>query len=82
MLLKLLEYVKEKQCVSIQQLSREFRSDEQALLPMLEKWILKGKIRSYQQASQCKSRCASACRKSDLIYYEFISVSQSVSGPH
>ncbi len=71
MLLALLDYIKKGQCVSIEQLSREFHIEEQALLPMLEKWVAKGVLKSFQRALKCAQKCAS-CRTNHLIFYQYI----------
>lgn len=70
MLLALLDYIKKGQCVSIEQLSREFHIEEQALLPMLEKWVEKGVLKPFQRALKCAQKCTS-CRTNQLIFYEY-----------
>lgn len=71
MLLALLEYIKKGQCVSLEQLSREFRVAEDALQPMLELWIHKKMIQPYYQTLKCASKCTS-CQVSKLVYYQYI----------
>ena len=57
MLLQLREFIKQQQVVSLQQLIREFRTDEAALTPMLAVWVRRGAIVFEQQDVACKSAC-------------------------
>lgn len=71
MLLALLDFIKKGRCVSIEQLSREFHVDEDALSPMLERWVTKGVIQPYYQALKCARRCGS-CKVNRLVFYQFV----------
>ncbi len=71
MLLQLRDFIRKNQIVSIQQLSREFHIDEQALQPMLEIWMRKGAIRPSQTKSACKSSCY-GCGPKKRMFYEYI----------
>lgn len=71
MLLALLDFIKKSHCVSLEQLSREFHVDEDALSPMLEKWVAKGVVKSYYQALKCARRCTS-CKVNRLVFYQFV----------
>lgn len=71
MLLQIRDFIHQAGVVSTQQLTREFRLDEQALQPMLEIWIKKGVIRRCRlpQKSACQSRCF-RCNENAPVYYE------------
>ena len=69
MLPALLEYIKKDQCVSIEQLSRAFHIDADALFPMLDKWVSKGTIQSYERTT-CGRQCRS-CQPRKLVYYQY-----------
>ena len=73
MLLQLRDYIKQSRLVSMQQLSRAFQSEEQALQPMLDIWMTKGCIRTVQDKSPCKKRCASSsCKINIPIYFQWV----------
>lgn len=72
MLLQVLDFIHREQCVSNQQLAREFQIDEQALQPMLDIWMEKGMIRPCQQKSGCQSSCG-RCSLHRPVYYQLTS---------
>lgn len=57
MLLQIRDFIYREQVVSIQQLSREFHVEEQALQPMLDIWIRRGVIRECQEKTSCQTKC-------------------------
>lgn len=57
MLLQIRDFIHREQVVSIQQLSREFHVEEQALQPMLDIWIRRGVIRECQEKISCQTKC-------------------------
>jgi len=74
MLLQIRDFIQQKQVVSSQQLTREFRLDEQALQPMLGVWIQKGVIEACQQKTACQSSCF-RCDTNAPVFYQFITPS-------
>ncbi|HVT62316.1 MAG TPA: FeoC-like transcriptional regulator [Legionellaceae bacterium] len=74
MLLALRDYIKRYQMVSTEQLVREFHMAAEALEPMLEIWIQKGKI----QLCTDKKRCGTSCQSCQpQVYYEWCDSSSS-----
>lgn len=71
MLLQIRDYIRRENVVSTQQLIREFKIDEQALLPMLDCWIKKGVIYPYQEGRACQSQCFKGCQTSSRRYYQY-----------
>ena len=71
MLLQIRDFIQRQHVVSTQQLSREFRVDEQALQPMLDLWVRRGVIRQCQEKSECKSSCF-RCNTNAPVYYQFM----------
>ena len=69
MLLQLRNYIHREGVVSVQQLTREFHVDEQALQPMLDLWVKKGAIRPHQDKKVCQSAC-SRCNTSAVVFYQ------------
>ncbi len=68
MLLQLREYIQREHVVSVQQLTREFNMDAQALQPMLDLWVRKGAILPHQDKKPCQSPC-SRCSTSAVVFY-------------
>lgn len=69
MLLQIRDYIRREQIASIQQLTREFYVDEQALQPMLDVWIKKGVIEQCHKTMGCKSIC-SGCKTNAVVFYQ------------
>ncbi len=72
MLLQLRDYIKRGQVVSIEQLTREFHIDKQALQPMLDIWVAKGAIQPCQGRVACGSGCVS-CNINTPVFYQWLS---------
>jgi hypothetical protein len=70
MLLQIRDFIQRAGVVSIQQLAREFRIDEQALQPMLDIWLGRGVIRQCQEKNNCKSSCF-RCPSKAPVFYQF-----------
>ena len=68
MLLQLRDYIKKAQVVNIQQLTREFRVDQTALLPMLDVWVKKGVISPCQERAACGGGCSSCPAGAPILY--------------
>lgn len=71
MLLQIRDYLRRVCVASNQQIAREFQLDLQALEPMLERWMSKGVIASYQGKTTCQSRCFK-CNLEKLRYYQYL----------
>ncbi len=71
MLLQIRDFIQKNQVVNLQQLTREFHIEEQALQPMLQIWIDKGVVRPCQDKAACQSSCF-RCSTKAIVYYEFI----------
>lgn len=69
MLLQIRDFIQREQVASTQQLSREFRIDEQALQPMLDIWVSKGVIKPCEDKAGCQSACA-RCKTNAPVFYE------------
>ncbi|MFY7698205.1 MAG: FeoC-like transcriptional regulator [Legionella sp.] len=69
MLLKIRKFIQQQQIVTIEQLMREFRIDEQALIPMLTIWVKKGVIHICEDNRDCKASCG-GCRSKASVYYQ------------
>lgn len=71
MLLQLCEFIRCQQLVSMQQLSREFHIDEEALAPMLAIWVRRGVIQIYEEMLGCKSSCFK-CKINRPVLYQYV----------
>ncbi|MFT4059038.1 MAG: FeoC-like transcriptional regulator [Legionella sp.] len=71
MLLQIRDYICHQGTVSIQQLTREFHLELQALQPMLDMWVRKGVIRKWQEKANCQSTCFK-CQVQTLDYYQYV----------
>lgn len=72
MLIQLRDYIKRGQVVSLEQLTREFHIDKQALQPMLDIWVAKGVIQPCQEKAVCGSGCSS-CKINMPVFYQWLS---------
>ncbi len=79
MLLQLREFIQRERVVSVQQLTRAFHVDEQALQPMLELWIRRGVIDLYQEQTACQSACF-RCKSVAPTYYSARAVNSTNVG--
>lgn len=71
MLLQLRDYLRREKVASNQQLAREFKLDNQALLPMLEIWVKKGVIARCEKTAGCQSQCFK-CQTTPPVYYQYL----------
>ncbi|MDF1684777.1 MAG: FeoC-like transcriptional regulator [Legionellaceae bacterium] len=74
MLLQLRDYLAKEQYVSLDQLSRVFKIDKTALLPMLDVWVARGVIQ-VDEVGKKKISCATACGECEgdaPTYYRYI----------
>jgi len=60
MLLQLRDYLAKEQYVSLDQLTRVFKIDKTALLPMLDVWVSRG-VFQVDGVGEEKTACATAC---------------------
>ncbi|VEG91371.1 FeoC-like transcriptional regulator [Legionella spiritensis] len=72
MLLQILDFIRQQKITSSQQLAREFHLDNQALQPMLEIWLRKGRIRVCEQKGACKSRCFKCRTGEPPVFYRYL----------
>ncbi len=70
-LLELKEYLRNRNIVSINDLSLHFKASREMLEPMLEHWIRKGKLRKETAESSCGSKTCS-CGDSEQVWYQWI----------
>lgn len=69
MLTALKAYLVDRRTVSLNEIARRFAIDPEALRPMLDLWIRKGKVRR-SGGARCGS-CVS-CAPADLEFYEWV----------
>jgi hypothetical protein len=72
MLLQIRDFIHRQQVVSVQQISREFHIDEQALQPMLDLWVNKGVIASIEKNTSCKTKCYKCGPKAAPKFYQIV----------
>ncbi|MFC3914466.1 FeoC-like transcriptional regulator [Pseudaeromonas sharmana] len=60
--------LEQRQRMSLQELSRHFAADEQAIDAMLGIWMRKGRIRKLQSGG-CSGRC---CGERETVMYEWL----------
>lgn len=70
MLFDLRDYLAKETSASIEQLSRHFRADKSALLPMLDVWVNKGVIQSFSPQNNCAASCL-GCDEVMKTYYQY-----------
>lgn len=71
-LLELRNFIRHYRSVSTEQLTREFKIAHEALLPMLDIWVRKGKIQPLRSAQQCNGCQSCYSKQSQVVYYEWI----------
>jgi hypothetical protein len=69
MLFKILTYIQQEKWVSEQQLTRAFQISSEALQPMLERWVKKGRIQKIMPTLPCQRTCVQ-CQEGTLAYYQ------------
>ena len=69
MLTDLKGYLAERRSASLTEIARHFSTDPDALRPMLEHWIRKGKVRR-DDGNRCNG--CSACAAADIEFYEWV----------
>lgn len=69
MLIDLKAYLAGKPCASLTEIARHLAMEPDAVRPMLERWIEKGRVRRTAGA-RCRG-CAS-CGEAELEFYEWI----------
>ena len=78
MLTDLKTYLSERPSATLTEIARRFSSDPEALRPMLDHWVRKGKVR--RTAGAACHGCAS-CAAADIEIYEWITP-MSDATPH
>jgi len=68
MLMDLKSYLEVRNSASLTEISRHFATDPDALRPMLDHWIRKGRVRRSAR-SNCGGCCA--CAPADVEFYEW-----------
>ena len=68
-LAQLRDYIKQRQQVSLADIILHFDVDEDAVRPMLEVWINKGKIHRRMATASCGSSCHQCQSATPEIYY-------------
>lgn len=69
-LTQLKDYIRLNRQVSLRQMSKEFDMEQDALRPVLEHWIAKGKVEKLPQGSSCDG-CHS-CEPQAIEIYQWI----------
>lgn len=62
---------------SLHELTVHFKVSREVLLPMMEVWINKGKIRRCEKESHCGIKCLQ-CKPSTVEWFEWVSDSTKV----
>lgn len=69
MLMDIKSYLAGKGPASLSQIAASLSADPDAIRPMLDHWMRKGKIRRLGTAARCQG--CSACTLADLEFYEW-----------
>ncbi len=69
MLTDLKGYLSERRAASLSEIARRFATDPEALRPMLDLWIRKGKVR--RSGGAACGGCVS-CAPADIEFYEWV----------
>ncbi len=71
-LLELKAYLQNRKIVSIDELSVHFKTTPDTLMPMLDQWIRKGKLRKETSGGTCGGKHNTcSCGDSKQIWYEW-----------
>ncbi|MCW2479213.1 FeoC-like transcriptional regulator [Candidatus Symbiopectobacterium sp. NZEC135] len=70
-LIELRNFVKQRQRVSLQEISQRFHVETGVVEGMIAIWVQKGKISSHENASGGCGGCCS-CEKGLRLYYEWV----------
>lgn len=65
------DYLRTRGQASLRDMALEFGMDQDALRPVLEQWVLKGKIARLPEGSTCAGSC-SACEPETIELYQWI----------
>lgn len=71
MLVAIREFIKRYRVVSTEQLTREFRLAQDALMPMLTIWVNKGLIRKLSAETNCGACRSCLPKRTTSEYYEW-----------
>lgn len=71
-LIKLKNYLRERKLVPLQDVAMHFRVDVDAVRPMLEVWVNKGKAKRHKNNIGCQKGCGK-CDPASIETYEWIS---------
>lgn len=65
------DYLKQKGQAPLRDMALEFGMDQEALRPIIEQWIDKGKVRKLPQGTACGGGCNS-CMPETIELYEWV----------
>lgn len=65
------DYLKEKGQASLRDMALTFNMEQEALRPILEQWISKGKVEKLPQGTKCGGGCSS-CAPEQIEIYKWI----------
>lgn len=80
MLTDLKTFLAERHCASLTEIARHLSADPDAVRPMLEMWVRKGKVR--RNAGEACQGCVS-CAAADIEMYEWVGAQpEAKPNPH
>ena len=65
------DYLKQCDQVSLRDMAHAFNMDEDALRPIIEQWIAKGKVKKLPQGTECQSGCT-YCSPDEIEIYQWV----------
>lgn len=71
MLLEIKTYLMARSKVSLHELTCHFQASPDVLLPMIEIWITKGKVKRCTKEPHCGVKCVQ-CRPSTVEWFEWV----------
>ncbi len=69
MLTDLKDYLSQRRAASLTEIARRFATDPEAVRPMLDHWVRKGKV---QRTGGAMCQGCSACAASDVEFYAWV----------
>lgn len=76
MLMELKAYLTERPCASLSQIAQHLAADPEAVRPMLDRWIEKGRV---QRTVGARCHGCASCGTSDLEFYAWVGAPQDGS---
>ena len=66
------KYLTERKLATLQDIATHFRTETGTVVPMLDLWINKGKVKKHDNSLGCQKGCCQ-CHPASIVTYEWLS---------